>query len=283
MNTRFLVRTLPYLALIACWPALGLGDEVAIKGQEIFDKYQNAIVTVQVVLKSSYSKDGKVSPPAESKYELTGAFVDPSGLIVLAHSGCDPAEFYKQATTQYDGYKVESELVDLKVLLDDGTEVPGQIVLRDKDRDLAFVRPKTTLSHPVRALDLSEQGSAKVLDQVIVLNRLNQSAGRAYSATVARIIAKVNKPRPFYLHDGSGSGAALGSPVFSLDGKLLGLMLMRVGGPRGAYRESPTSIILPAEQIMKAARQAPPALKAAPVSSASPAKGSAPDQSNQGQ
>ena len=282
MNRHLLIRIVRLLPLVVCSLGVCSADEVASKGQEIFDKYQGAVVTVQVVSKTSYSKDGKTFPQAESKYELTGSFVDPSGLVALAHSGCDPAEFYKQATTQYEGYKVDSEVVDLKLLLEDGTEVPGRIVLRDKDLDLAFVRPKTPLPHPVKALDLSAQGSARILDQVIVLNRLNQGSGRAYSATVARIIAKVSRPRPFYLYDSTGSGAALGSPVFSLDGKLLGLMLMRIGGPRGADEESTVSIILPAEQILKAARQAPPSANAAPEPSPSATKSTTPDKGPSG-
>jgi len=247
---------------IACSAALSNADDLAVKGQEIFEKYRHAVVTVEVVLKSSYSRDGKVSPPTESQYDLTGTFVDPAGLVALAHSGCDPAEFYKRATSMYDGYKVESEVIDLKILLDDNTEVPAEIVLRDKDRDLAFVRPKVPLAHPITAVDLSKSGAAKVLDQVIVLNRLNQVSGRAYSASLARIIAVVEKPRLFYLHDGVNAGTGLGSPVFSLDGNLLGLMLMRVGGPKSEDGDGGTvSIIVPTQQVVKAAAQVASAQK----------------------
>ena len=241
---------------IACSVGLSNADDLAVKGQDIFEKYRHAVVTVEVALKSSYSRDGKASPPTESKYDLTGTFVDPGGLVALAHSGCDPAEFYKRATTMYDGYKVESEVIDLKILLDDNTEVPAEIVLRDKDHDLAFVHPKVPLPHPITAVDLSKPGAAKVLDQVVVLNRLNQVSGRAYSAALARIIAVVEKPRLFYLHGCVNAGTGLGSPVFSLDGDLVGLMLMRVGGPKSEDQDEGTvSIIVPTQQVLKAAVQ----------------------------
>jgi S1-C subfamily serine protease len=235
------------------------GDEISTNGQQIFERYHGAVVTLRVLLRSSYSKDGKTSPPTESKYDLTGTVVDPSGLIVLAHSGCDPGEFYKRTSSVYEGYKVESEISDLKILLDDKTEVPAEIVLRDRDHDLAFARPRSTPARAWKAVDLTKSGSAKLLDQVIALNRLNSVSGRSYSASVARIIAVVAKPWLFYLHDGTSPGLGLGSPVFSLDGNLLGLAVMRVSGAKGADDdENSVSIIIPTEQVLKVAKQAPP-------------------------
>jgi len=59
------------------------------------------------------------------------------------------------------------------------------------------------------------------------------------------------------------TATTLGSPAFALDGKLVGLMVMRSvnskGGSSRNYRDNMTSIILPAEDIAKAAKQAPEA------------------------
>ena len=74
---------------------------------------------------------------------------------------------------------MESELSDVKIVLDDGTEVPAEVVLRDKDNDLAFIRPKTKPAAPMAALDLANSGKADILDQVISLTRLGSAAGRA--------------------------------------------------------------------------------------------------------
>ena len=52
--------------------------------------------------------------------------------------------------------------------------------------------------------------------------------------------------------------AAFGAPVFLLDGKILGIFVRRaVGGGGGTSRDNVTSIILPAEDILKGAKQAP--------------------------
>jgi len=234
-------------------------DDASTKGQEIFEKNQRAVVTVEMVTKTSYSKDGQTSAPTDSKYELTGTVVDPSGLTVLALSGCEPAEFYRRVMPEYAAYKAESQINNVKILLNDGNEMPAEIVLRDKDLDLAFIRPKTPPATPMPAVDLTKATSAKVLEQIITLNRLNNASGRTYSAAGERILAVIRKPRTFYVHDPSNTGTALGSPAFALDGNILGVVVMRTGSSPGSnYRENAASVIVPAEDILKASKQVPP-------------------------
>jgi S1-C subfamily serine protease len=236
-------------------------DELGEKGREIFKKHQHAVVTVQVVLKITYSGAAKSS---ETRQELTGTVVDASGLTVLALSACDPSEMYQRMMSEQSSqYKLETEVTDLKILLNDGTELTSEIVLRDKDLDLAFIRPKTKPSSPMAAVDLNQSAPAQLLDQVITLNRLNSAAGRAYAASVERISAVIQKPRTFYIPDSSMTSTTLGSPAFALDGKVVGVLVMRAisskGGATRNYRDSMTSIILPAEDVLKAAKQAPEA------------------------
>ncbi len=242
-------------------PFPGQASELAEKGRVIFNQNQQAVVTVQVVLKVSYSNAGKSS---ENRQEITGTVVDPSGLTVLALSACDPSEMYQRMMAdQGSQNKLETEVTDLKILLADGAELPAEIVLRDKDLDLAFIRPKSKPASPMAAVDLSKSAPAQLLDEVITLNRLNSAAGRAYSASVERISAVIQKPRTFYIPDSTMTATTLGSPAFALDGKVVGVLVMRAisskGGGSRNYRDSMTSIILPAEDILKAAKQAPEA------------------------
>jgi S1-C subfamily serine protease len=252
-----------FLLCLALLPALVAApcraDDLAQKGRDIFKQYQHAVVTVQVVLKVSYS-----SRSSETKQDLTGTVVDPSGLTVLALSACDPTEMYQRMMgADASAYKLETEVTDIRILLDDGTEMPAEIVLRDKDLDLAFIRPKTKPASAMEAVDLSKSAPIQLLDQVITLNRLNSAAGRAYAASVERISAVIQKPRTFYIPDSTMTTTTMGSPAFALDGKLVGLFVMRTinagGGGVRNYRDNVTSIILPAADILKAAKQAPEA------------------------
>ena len=260
MHCRFFVN-LVLAAAVAGAAQSVRADEVAEKGREIFKKYQYAVVTVQVVLKMSYPGAAKSS---ESKQDLTGTVIDPSGLTVLALSAADPTDMYQRMMSEEAAKsRLDIEVTDLRLLLNDGTEVPAEIVLRDKDLDLAFIRPKTKLTTPMAAVDLKQAAPAQLLDQLVTLNRLNSAAGRAYAASLERISAIIQKPRTFYIPDSSMTATTLGSPAFALDGKMVGVFVMRAISSRSGssrnYRDNMTTIILPAEDVAKAAKEAPEA------------------------
>jgi hypothetical protein len=258
-------------ALVLCLAPLARADELGDKGREIFQKHQRTVVTVQIVLKTKYSMPGLGAQNSESKQDLTGTVVDPSGLTVLALSATDPGNMIQNMMAGMAGeaedmkIKFETELTDVKILLEDGSELPAEVVLRDKDLDLAFVRPKTKPATPMAALDLSQAASARVLDHVITLNRLGQAAGRAYAVSIERITAVVQKPRLFYIAESSGTPTTLGSPAFMPDGNILGVFVTRTlstkrgGGFGGMFSfqpEGPTAILLPVADIRKGAKQA---------------------------
>jgi S1-C subfamily serine protease len=261
-----LVAVLPGCVLLSL---LGLpltlrADELAEKGRDVFKKHQRAVVTVQLVQKVTYSSGGRSGEPQENKQDITGTVVDPSGLTVLALSSTDPSEMARRIYG--DRVKAEVEVSDLKILLDDGAEIPAEIVLRDKDLDLAFIRPKVKPASPMPAADLSRASSAQVLDPVITLNRLGRAAGRAYSASVEHISAVVQKPRTFYIPDSSMTATSSGSPAFALDGNIVGVFVVRAltsgaggSGMNNSRTDTVTAIILPAEDVLKAAKQAPEA------------------------
>jgi S1-C subfamily serine protease len=243
---RYPVISLISILLVALVSARA--DELAEKGRQIFKKNQHAVVTVQAV-----------------------TVLDPSGLTVLALSACDPGDLLQTLMSSMSGedagnrFKMEAELNDVKILLPDGTELAADVVLRDKELDLAFIRPKTKPATPMTALDFSKNGKVEVLDQVITLNRLGNAAGRAYAASVERITAVVQKPRLFYVPGTDASSTALGSPVFTTEGNVLGVFVMRslkdkssAGlGLFSSRSDALTAIILPADDILKASKQAP--------------------------
>lgn len=262
------ISLLSLIVAVASFSAAGRADELAATGRNLFTQYQHAVVTVQLVLKSKFSMGGMGERANESRQDVTGTVVDPSGLTVLALSATDPGQMMQSmlgGMSEEDmKFKLETELSDIKLLLHDGTEVPAEVVLRDKDLDLAFIRPKTKLAAPMTALDLSRSGKAEVLDQVVTLNRLGNAAGRAYCASVERISAIVQRPRLFYVPDSTMTTTSMGAPALTLDGNVLGVFVMRTTAARsgaglfGAQPNNVTAIILPADAVLKAAKQAPP-------------------------
>jgi hypothetical protein len=261
------------ILLLSFLVAQGFADELAEKGRAVFKQYRHTVVTVSIVLKSKISVGGMGGQSNEARQEVTGTVLDPSGLIVLSLSATDPGQLMQTFMGGMDGmgeedakFKMETELSDLKVLLDDGTEVPAEVVLRDKDLDLAYIKPKNKLSTPMEALDFSKSSKAELLDQIISLNRLGNTAGRAYAASLDRISAVVERPRLFYVPASGMTSATLGAPAFSLDGKPLGIFVMRTmkshGGGMGMFSLQPdnlTTVIVPAQDILKGAKQVPAA------------------------
>jgi hypothetical protein len=244
-------------------------DDLADKGRSIFKAHQHSVVTVQLVLKSKFSMPGRGAESNESRQDVTGTVVDPSGLTVLSLTATDPGQMLQTmlsgGSDEESKFKMETELSDVKILLDDGTELASEVVLRDRDLDLAFIRPKAKPSASLNALDLTKSAKADILDQVVTLNRLGNSAGRAYSASLERISAIVQRPRLFYIPDASIGTSTLGAPAFTVDGNLLGIFVMRAmkgrsGGGGGMFNmqaEGFTAIILPADHLLKAIKQVP--------------------------
>ena len=258
------------VCLLPCLGSECRADELADKGRGIFEQNHRAVVTVKLVVKTKFSMPGMGMPDNESKKDVTGTVVDPSGLTLLALSALDPGNMLQNMLgglgDEEAKFKMETELNDAKILLEDGTELPAEVVLRDKDLDLAFIRPKAKPASPMPALDLTRAGQAQVLDQVIALNRLGQAASRVYAASVERVSAVVQKPRLFYVPDSTMTATSMGCPAFTLDGKLLGVFVMRTmktqaagAGLMAMFSMQPgnvTSVIVPAADILKGVKQA---------------------------
>jgi hypothetical protein len=246
------------ISILACGSLLPChADELSSKGRDILEKNQDSVVTVQVVLKTTYSG----SNSRETTQDISGTVVDPAGLTVVALSACDPNEMLQRIMPEeFSRRNVQSEVTDVRLLLENGTDIPSEIVLRDKDFDLAFIRPKTKPATPMAAIDLNQSSQAQVLDQVLALSRLNSAAGRTCAASAERISAVIKRPRRFYIPETSPTATTPGAPAFALDGNIIGIFVTRAisvqGGARNV-RNSVTGIILPAEDILKASKQAP--------------------------
>jgi S1-C subfamily serine protease len=224
----------------------------AADGRAIAAKSGNAVVKIQLVMKIGFSSEGRSEGSKEVKMEATGTVIDPSGLLVTSLSQTNPADMF---SSLMEGGSITSEVTDLKIRLVDGTEIPGKVVLRDKDLDLAFIRPSEKPSAPMQALDLKDSSSAEMLDQVLILNRLGKASNRALSASLDRIQSVVEKPRKVYAATLSGGRPEVGSPVFAMNGKVIGLLLLKMSP--SSTNDKVMAVIVPSGDILEVAAQAP--------------------------
>src|SRR5262245_36397412 len=142
-----MIRSLTSTAILSLLAiSTAQAQDMAARGREIFKKNQNTVITVQLVVKSKFGFGGGGGDARESKQEVTGTVIDPAGLTAVSLSSTDPTGLIQSFMGGFGGddeenfkLKMGSEVSDVKLLTQDGTELPAEIVLRDKDLDLAFI------------------------------------------------------------------------------------------------------------------------------------------------
>ncbi len=251
------------ISLSAAGPSLAQAPapDGAAAARRISKDWGAAVIAVRVVSKMRMAIQGRQMDESERVQQIRATVIHPSGLAVSSLSEIDPSRAMEFGMAADPDYDFETEVTDVKILQTEGDEIPAQVVLRDKDLDLAFIRPTEPPAEPMPALNLAEAASPDLLDQVVVLGRLGEVGNRVPSVALDRIQAILTKPRTFYVTGLYSWMVGLGCPVFSLDGDPVGVLLVRsipavssdAGGPYG----DSMPVILPCEDILEAARQVP--------------------------
>jgi S1-C subfamily serine protease len=261
MKSKTAVKVSTIAALLVMGAVQVSADDAANIGKQLTAKYGSAIVKAQLVAQMRVSYDGREGQKQESKTETTATIIDPSGLAVVSLSATSPAETYRSMMDE--GMDIQSQVTDVKLRMSDGTETPAKIVLRDKDLDLAFIRPAQKPAQPMPYVDLTQAAKPECLDEIFVLCRLGKVANRALSVCLDRIQATVDKPRTFYIPGFASMTSDMGAPVFNLEGKAVGILILRSSpgggddGGLGVGSMGMLPMILPAADIQKVAKQAP--------------------------
>lgn len=246
--------------------------ELAQAGRDIVAKWQNTVLPIEIVTKMHMPGGGDAT---ESKSEIIGTLIDPTGLIVTSLSSTDPMASLIDSMANMmgsagDAARPQSEITSVNILFPEGKAVPAQIVLRDKDLDLAFIRTLKPLEQPVSALDLTQAGDPGLLDEVLLMSRLGTMFSRSIAMSHADIKAVVEKPRKYFVLDSANQDT--GIPAFLPDGRFIGLVVQRTP-PKGAASPNDMmsvlsglfsgkgmaaglQIILPASTIATIAKQA---------------------------
>jgi len=254
--------------------------ELRETGKRLSDSHKDAIVWLSVLAKTSMGAEGDVpaqikamlaAQDKEEKSEVTGTVIDASGLIVTALGGLDKSSVVNGQTvnTQMGEIKLkaQSEIKEIKVITADGSEVPADLVMKDEDLGLAFIKVRSDSEEAkgveFKAIDLADSAPGALLDECIALGRLDESMNREPSLLTTEISGMTVRPRMFY----RVSTDAIGCPVFLASGKLLGVSVLRNpkggAGRNGQIQVSP--VILPAADVAKVAAQAKEAKPAAPA------------------
>jgi hypothetical protein len=275
------LRFVVFVVVVVLLAGRGIGqaDETADAGRKIMNSYKDAVVKIKVVMQSKFVMNGSEMQNKEYKNEITGTVLDSSGLVLVSLTALDPSKFMNNLMSGMDesaegNMKMEMklDLKGIKVILPDETELDAKVVLRDKDLDMAFILPKQAITKPMASVNMTDQSNPNIMDEIIILSRLSKVANYAPSIMSARISAIVNKPHKFYIPQLEGGDIGdIGTPAFTLDGKLAGVSLIRTlategGAGFGAMMGSAgamgiAAVIMPVNEILEASKQVAKELK----------------------
>ncbi|MHB0938197.1 MAG: S1 family peptidase [Armatimonadota bacterium] len=261
---RFLTGSLAWIGLVLGLAVFSLparADETAEAGRKVVEQWQQSVVTLEVVSKITVSMFGETQSE-EMQNEVRGVVLDPSGLVVTALSIIDPMAIVAdmmEGEEMAEGMNAKAEFTSVKYLLADGTSVPAQIVLRDKDLDLAFFRPLKAPEKPMASLSFDRAATPQLLDSVYVLDRLGATGNRAIAITPDRVKAVIEKPRRLYVMINADTP---GIPAFTENGDIIGILTLR-RPPKGAQSSMGMGVndwmvvAIPLAEVQAVAKQAP--------------------------
>jgi S1-C subfamily serine protease len=240
-------------------PACAAEDLLITQAKKVFAEQQDSVIWISVVAKISLQAEGGKEavniPDREQKNETLGTFIDSTGLAVTALSSIDPSREYngREVRTRDGVVKIEANVVlkEVRVTMPDGTEIPADVVMRDVDLDLAFLRIKSGAKEAkgvsFKSVDLKNAANVNVSDDVITISRNDEVLNRVASVARGQITSVTKKPREFL----RATGANLGCPTFAPDGKLVGIAVNRT--VRG---KSSQTVIIPSADVLEIAEQA---------------------------
>jgi hypothetical protein len=227
----------------------------------------DAIVTVMGTLKARMTQAGRDKAGPDQAVHASAAVLTSSGLTVLALSAIDPGNLLtKNPTLARAKMNITTELVDLKLRLANGTELPARIALRDSDLDLLFVIPETAPGEPMTALD-GASARLSALDPVVIVQRFGELTGWKVAAALGTVEVVVDKPRTFYMIAMTTTGNGIGASIFDIKGQFAGLVTLRSAGDsrnnaltgmKGDALQTlgMVPVVIPAADILDIAKQA---------------------------
>lgn len=268
--SKILITGVAIAACLAGRAAAGDVKDVKAVARATAPVAAKAVVTVKLVIKVK-SAGARGGGEREEKLEVLGTVVDPSGLTLVSASAVEPTAMLSQLARRGgrggDTPRASSEVKEAALILEDGTEVEADVVLKDSDLDVAFIRPREP--QKLDAVELRPRGRApELLEDIFVVTRLGRGEGRAPAVALGTIRAVVKGPRTFYVTSAEVAAGTQGCLAYGADGAPIGVFLLRVnpaagegglGGGRfggGGRSELVSTVLRPIEDLLEVAKQA---------------------------
>ena len=213
------------LAASLALPAVAAhADDVPAQIQSLVAKQSAAIVTVKAVLKMQ-ATGGGASQSSESRTEMQGVVVDPSGLIMVSSVPFSPEKLMEMMGMPKDSTSDSPKITptDFKVIFErDEKEYPAFLAATDTTLGLTFIQITDLAGRAVTPVTFADAPAPALGDPVFALSRLSKGYDYALFYESARVSGAIAKPRAALMLDGSIS--ELGLPIFTLSGAPVGVL-----------------------------------------------------------
>lgn len=185
---------------------------------------------------------GKPLPANPQQRRTLGITVADNGLVAVSNSAIDATVGLAGQKADIDGTVVtinsaKTDFSDIEISYGDKSLLKGKVVRQDIGADIAFILPDQAsakgLGKKFQKIDLNQfAANAQAADQVVGLSRSSSVYGYMPTLIMGRITGVFNSDRKYFV---TTAGNSQGMPIFTLDGRPIGLTVVRVmdGKPTG--------------------------------------------------
>jgi hypothetical protein len=241
-------------------------ETVEVKARKLLETHKGSlvVVTAKGLLKAKTS--GDPLPDREQQRRTLGITIGDDGLVVVSNSAIDAAVGLAGQQAQMNDKVVtiqsaSTEFGNVEISYGDTTLLRGKVVRQDVEADVAFILPDAAevkaLNKKFDKVDLSQfAATAEAADMVVGLSRSSAVYGYMPTLVMGRITGVFKGERTFFVTD---AGTAQGVPVFTLDGKPVGVTVVRIidGQPSGVLGTLSAGSIQVMANLAREAAKAP--------------------------
>jgi hypothetical protein len=253
----------------------GLPAQEASPLAKLVDSVSPSIVTVRVVAEIALP-EMMGGEKHEMNQEALGTIVDASGIVMVPSSALDPGEHMGMMFG--DEAEIESTVTSLKVVIgDDNKELVGTVVAKDDKLGFSYVKIADIGDRKLDVMAFDQKGEVGIGTEVYAVRRLAEGYDFAPFAAKNVVAGRIKKPRNAWI---LAEGADIGTPVFTADGKLCGVVARCDGGSKDDQRSmmmrmlsgggggSPTTFVVSPQVAANSIAQALEAAQKAPAKAA---------------
>jgi hypothetical protein len=238
------------LALVSPASVAAPGPAPAIDEGGVYASVAESVAPAIVAVKFVMSMEGAGE---NQDNEIHGVLIDPAGIVLVSSASMFGVE----------GMGMSIRPQEIKILVgDDTTGLEAEVLVRDRERDLAWLRITEEVESPLPAIDFAAGSEATLGQTVLQVWKLDKFFDRAPYVSEGTVASRVSKPRNLFIASGE---ITIGLPVVNVEGSPLGFGVLQLptqeemaamSGSNMYSRMIFARTILPAAEVAQATAQA---------------------------